>query len=67
MLWTIAGILALLWALGLVSGYIMGPFIHLLLVFAVVLVLVQVVQVRRRGKPAISPGGRGPDKVPAEK
>jgi Family of unknown function (DUF5670) len=47
MLWTIALILLLLWALGLVSSVTMGGFIHLLLVAAVVLVLVRLIQGRR--------------------
>ncbi len=47
MLWTIAVILAILWLLGLVSSYTMGGFIHLLLVLAVVVVLVQIIQGRR--------------------
>jgi hypothetical protein len=47
MLWTIAIVLIVLWALGLVSGYTMGAFIHILLVLAVVLVLVRVIQGRR--------------------
>jgi len=47
MLWTIAIILIVLWALGLVSGYTMGAFIHLLLVLAVVLILVRLIQGRR--------------------
>lgn len=47
MLWTIAVILIVLWALGLVSGYTMGAFIHILLVLAVVLVLVRLIQGRR--------------------
>jgi hypothetical protein len=47
MLWTIAIILIVLWALGLVSGYTMGAFIHVLLVVAVVLVLVRLIQGRR--------------------
>jgi len=47
MLWTIAVILIVLWALGLVTGYTMGAFIHLLLVIAVVLVLVRLIQGRR--------------------
>lgn len=47
MLWTIALILLVLWALGLVSSVTMGGFIHLLLVAAVVLVLVRLVQGRR--------------------
>lgn len=47
MLWTIAVILVVLWALGLVSGYTMGSFIHVLLVVAVVIVLVRLIQGRR--------------------
>lgn len=47
MLWTIALILLVLWALGLVSSFTMGGFIHILLVAAVVLVLVRVIQGRR--------------------
>jgi hypothetical protein len=44
MLWTIAVVLLVLWALGLVSSYTMGGFIHVLLVVAVVLVLVRVIR-----------------------
>ncbi|MGB8331409.1 MAG: lmo0937 family membrane protein [Polyangiales bacterium] len=47
MLWTIAVILLLLWGLGLVSSYTMGGFIHVLLVVAVIVVLVQIIQGRR--------------------
>jgi hypothetical protein len=47
MLWTIALILLVLWALGLVSSYTLGGFIHILLVAAIVLVLVRVIQGRR--------------------
>lgn len=47
MLWTIALILIILWALGLVSGYTMGNFIHVLLVIAIIVVLVRVIQGRR--------------------
>jgi hypothetical protein len=47
MLWTIALILLVLWALGLVSSVTMGGFIHLLLVAAIVLVLVRLIQGRR--------------------
>jgi len=52
MLWTVAGILIILWALGLVSGYVVGPFIHLLLVLAIAIILVRIIQGRRRG-PAV--------------
>jgi len=47
MLYTIALILLVLWALGLVGSYTMGGFIHLLLVAAIVLVLVRIIQGRR--------------------
>jgi Family of unknown function (DUF5670) len=46
MLWTIAIVLLVLWALGLVSAYTMGGFIHLLLVAAVILILVRLIQGR---------------------
>lgn len=47
MLWTIAVILFVLWAVGLVSSYTMGGFIHVLLVLAVLMVLARVIQGRR--------------------
>ena len=47
MLWTLAVLLIVLWGLGLVTSYTMGGFIHLLLVFALVAVLVRVIQNRR--------------------
>ena len=47
MLWTVAVVLLVLWALGLVSSYTMGGFIHVLLVAAVVVVLVRVVSGRK--------------------
>jgi Family of unknown function (DUF5670) len=47
MLWTIAVIFMVLWALGLVSSYTMGGFIHILLVFAILAILVSVIQGRR--------------------
>jgi len=47
MLWTIAVILLVLWALGLVSAYTMGGFIHLLLVVAIVMVLINLISGRR--------------------
>ena len=49
MLWTIAVIMIILWALGLVSSYTMGGFIHLLLVIAIVVVLLNIIPGRRRG------------------
>jgi hypothetical protein len=47
MLWTIAVVLVILWLLGLVSGYTMGNFIHILLVIAIIIVLVRVIQGRK--------------------
>ena len=47
MLWTIAVVLAVLWLLGLVSSYTMGGFIHILLVLAIIVVLINVIQGRR--------------------
>ncbi|HEY2931554.1 MAG TPA: lmo0937 family membrane protein [Acidobacteriota bacterium] len=47
MLWTIFVVLLVLWALGLVTSYTMGGFIHLLLVLAIVVVLFRVIQGRR--------------------
>jgi hypothetical protein len=44
MLWTIALILLILWMLGLVSGYTMGGFVHILIVIAIVVVLVRVIK-----------------------
>ena len=46
MLWTIAVILLVLWALGLVTAYTMSGFIHILLVAAIVIVLIRVIQGR---------------------
>jgi hypothetical protein len=46
MLWTIAVILLVLWALGMVSSYTLGGFIHLLLVLAIIVVLIRVIQGR---------------------
>jgi hypothetical protein len=47
MLWTIAVILLVLWALGLVSSYSAGGLIHLLLVVAVIVVVFQFLGGRR--------------------
>jgi hypothetical protein len=47
MLWTIAVVLLVLWALGLVTSYTMGGFIHVLLVIAIVVVLINVIQGRK--------------------
>jgi Family of unknown function (DUF5670) len=48
MLYTIAIVLLALWLLGLVSSYTMGGFIHLLLFFAVVMVILDLLSSRRR-------------------
>ena len=47
MLWTIAVILVILWLLGFVSSYTMGGLIHILLVVAIIVVLLNVIQGRR--------------------
>jgi Family of unknown function (DUF5670) len=47
MLYTIAVVLMVLWLLGLVTSYTMGGFIHVLLVIAVIMILVNVIQGRR--------------------
>jgi hypothetical protein len=47
MLMTIAIILLILWALGLVTGATIGGFIHILLVIAIIVVLVRLIQGRR--------------------
>jgi hypothetical protein len=47
MLWTIFVILLVLWLLGLVSSYTFGGFIHLLLVLAVVVLIINLIQGRR--------------------
>ena len=49
MLWTIFVILLILWLLGLVSGYMLGGFIHILLVIAVVVLLIRLIQ----GRPVV--------------
>lgn len=47
MLWTIFVILLVLWLLGMVSSYTLGGFIHILLVIAIVVVLINLIQGRR--------------------
>ena len=47
MLWTIFVILLVLWLLGLVSGYTLAGYIHILLVIAVVVLLNRLIQGRR--------------------
>jgi hypothetical protein len=46
MLWTIAVILVLFWAVGLVSSYTLGGFIHILLVLAVISIAIQLIRGR---------------------
>jgi hypothetical protein len=47
MLWTIAMVLAVLWLLGMVSANTMGGFVHILLILAVAVILINVIQGRR--------------------
>ena len=47
MLYTLAVVLLILWAIGVVGGYVLGAFVHLLLVVAVALVLIQLLSGRR--------------------
>jgi hypothetical protein len=47
MLWTIFVILLVLWLVGLVSSYTLGGFIHILLVIAIVVALIQIISGRR--------------------
>lgn len=47
MLWTIAVILLCLWALGLVTGYTLGGFVHLLIAIAIIVVLLRIISGRR--------------------
>jgi hypothetical protein len=48
MLYTIAVVLIILWLLGFVSGYVIGGFIHILLVIAVIMILVNLISGRKR-------------------
>lgn len=47
MLWTIFVVLLVLWALGLVTSFTMGGFIHILLVLALAMLLINIIQGRR--------------------
>lgn len=47
MLWTIFVVLLVLWGLGMVSSYTLGGFIHILLVIALAVILINVIQGRR--------------------
>jgi hypothetical protein len=46
MLWTIAIILLVLWALGIATAYTVGGFIHILLVLAIVCIVIRLIQGR---------------------
>jgi hypothetical protein len=47
MLWTIAVVLVILWLLGLITGYTLGNFIHILLVIAIIVLIVGFIQGRK--------------------
>ncbi len=47
MIYTLAFFLTILWALGLVSAYTLGGFIHVLLIIAVVMIVMQLLTGRR--------------------
>jgi hypothetical protein len=47
MLYTIAVVLVILWLLGLVTSYTVGGFIHVLLVIAIIMILVNLISGRR--------------------
>ncbi len=47
MLWTVIVILLIMWALGLVTSYTMGGFVHILLVIALIVLVVNLIQGRR--------------------
>ncbi len=44
MLWTIFVILLIMWLLGMISGYVIGGYIHILLVIAIVVVLIRIIR-----------------------
>jgi hypothetical protein len=47
MLWTLFVVLLVLWLLGMVSSYTMGGFLHILLVVALVVLVINLIQGRR--------------------
>ncbi len=47
MLWTIAVVLIVLWLLGFVGFHVLGGFIHLLLILAIIVILIRIIQGRR--------------------
>lgn len=46
MLWTIFAILLIMWLLGMTTGYVLGGFVHILLILAVAAVLIRIIQGR---------------------
>ncbi len=48
LIWAIAVILVVLWAIGLATSYTMGGMLHILLVFAVATIIVRIILGRRR-------------------
>ena len=48
MLWTVAAVLLVLWAVGMISSYTMGGFVHILLVAAIVTLLIRIIQGNKR-------------------
>ena len=54
MLWMIAIVLLLLWALGLTTAYTLGGFVHLLVAAAVVLLFVRIIKGSGRKPPAVA-------------
>ena len=66
MLYTLAVVLIVLWALGMVSSYTMGGFIHLLLAVAIIMVLVNVIRAGRTAEEGVDePAHRNWSPVPA--
>lgn len=57
MLFTIALILIILWAAGLISGYVLGGFLHILLVLVIVLVIIEILTRARNTPPGGGIGG----------
>lgn len=47
MLWLIFTILMVMWLLGMVSGYTLGGFLHILLIIAIAAILIRIIQGRR--------------------
>jgi len=47
MLWTIAAVLIILWVMGMIASTTMGGFLHILIVIAIIVILVQIIRGRR--------------------